>query len=168
MLGVARGGSAHACVDAREPERIGHHEPLAQERALHAPATEGGGRGAPVAPARAIRDEECPGACGDAVDPGQEYPPAWIVAKPCKPWLGCRDEIKGAADDPRGSLGAGTWPDALDIEGAGIRELSAFEADKLLPSAGFLEAVLGGGQGAMRHVQEEPANTRCAEGLGGR
>lgn len=168
MLGVARGGPARAGVDPSEPECIGRQETVAQERQLNAPATEGGRCGAPVAPAGVIREEERPGARGDAVDAGQEYPPALIVAEPREPWLGRRAEIEGGTDDPRGGPGARPRRDPLDIQRRGIRVLGALEADKLLPGAGFLETVLGRERGAMPHVQEILGDTRCTEGRGRR
>ena len=90
------------------------------------------------------------------------------MAEPREPWLGRCTEIEGGADDPRGSPGARARRDPLDIQRAGIRELSALEADKLLPGAGFLETVLDRGRGAVRHVQKEPGDIRCTEGLGRR
>ena len=96
MLRVARGGGARAGVDPGQAERIGCRKAVAQKRPLDAPAAEGGGGGAPVAPADAARDEQRPGAYDYAVDPGDENLPARVKAQAREPALGSRAKVEGA------------------------------------------------------------------------
>src|SRR6056297_1482727 len=162
-VGVLRiAGRTRACagVDTLEAQFIGGDEAVAQESQLKAPAVEGGGSGAPVAPAGAIRDEERPGARANAIDVGHEDPPAGIVAEPSEPWLGRHTEVEGGTYDPRRCLRARTRRDPLDIDRGRLRKHGAAGPEKLLPRTGFGERRFRFGRLGQRvdveHMEEEP------------